>query len=121
MMVSGIPQCHSCGEPAGLSANGEVLVACHECNLPVCRPCFDYENAEGGQSCLRCGTPYIRPSGFLSIHFFYYAIGLFLFIFFTCCATVRISARVLCLMICTILLHQFGKPFAVLGSIELQC
>lgn len=88
MMVSGIPQCHSCGEPADLSADGEVLVACHECNLPVCRPCFDYENAEGGQSCLRCGTPYIRPSGFLSIHFFYYAIGLFLFIFFTCCATV---------------------------------
>lgn len=58
MMESGDPICNTCGEQLGLNSNGEVFVACHECNYPICRSCFDCEIKEGQTSCLRCGTPY---------------------------------------------------------------
>ncbi|PQQ21830.1 cellulose synthase A catalytic subunit 8 [Prunus yedoensis var. nudiflora] len=58
MMQSGIPVCNTCGEQVGLDANGEVFVACHECNFPVCKTCFDLDIKEGRKACLRCGTPY---------------------------------------------------------------
>ncbi|PQM41725.1 Cellulose synthase [Prunus yedoensis var. nudiflora] len=58
MMQSGIPLCNTCGEQVGLDANGEVFVACHECNFPVCKTCFDLDIKEGRKACLRCGTPY---------------------------------------------------------------
>ncbi|KAF8413717.1 hypothetical protein HHK36_001709 [Tetracentron sinense] len=62
MMKSGVPLCNSCGEAVGFSANGEVFVACHECNFPLCRSCLDYEIKEGRKICLRCGTPYDENS-----------------------------------------------------------
>ncbi|GLU13831.1 hypothetical protein SLE2022_304410 [Rubroshorea leprosula] len=58
MMESGAPTCHTCGEQVGLNANGEPFVACHECNFPICKPCFEYELKEGKKNCLRCGVPY---------------------------------------------------------------
>ncbi|XP_058201016.1 cellulose synthase A catalytic subunit 8 [UDP-forming] [Rhododendron vialii] len=58
MMESGVPLCSTCGEQVGLNSNGEVFVACHECNLPICKSCFDYEIKEGRSSCFRCGAPY---------------------------------------------------------------
>ncbi|KAI3466756.1 hypothetical protein Pfo_023419 [Paulownia fortunei] len=58
MMGSGFPICNACGEQVGLSSNGEVFVACHECNFPMCQHCLDYEIKEGRIMCIRCGTPY---------------------------------------------------------------
>ncbi|KAK4440072.1 Cellulose synthase A catalytic subunit [UDP-forming] [Sesamum alatum] len=58
MMESGAPICNICGEQVGLSAKGEVFVACHECNYPICQHCLDYEIKEGRNACMRCGTPY---------------------------------------------------------------
>lgn len=59
MMESGVPICNICGEQVGLANNnGEVFVACHECNYPVCKTCIDYEIKEGRNTCLRCATPY---------------------------------------------------------------
>ncbi|KAK4421144.1 Cellulose synthase A catalytic subunit [UDP-forming] [Sesamum alatum] len=58
MMESGLPMCSTCGEQVGLSANGEVFVACQECNYPICQHCLDYEIKEGRNACIRCGTPY---------------------------------------------------------------
>ncbi|XP_057949300.1 cellulose synthase A catalytic subunit 8 [UDP-forming] [Malania oleifera] len=58
MMESGVPLCNNCGEPMGFDSNGEVFVACHECNFPICKPCFDYEIKEGRRVCMRCGAPY---------------------------------------------------------------
>ncbi|GAB4827190.1 Cellulose synthase A catalytic subunit 8 [UDP-forming] [Ancistrocladus abbreviatus] len=58
MMESGVPQCNTCGEQVGLDSNGEVFVACHECNFPVCKACVDYEIREGRKACLHCGAPY---------------------------------------------------------------
>ncbi|KAJ8549450.1 hypothetical protein K7X08_033157 [Anisodus acutangulus] len=57
-MESGVPICNICGEQVGLSTNGEVFVACHECNYPLCKNCLDYEIKEGRNACLRCVTPY---------------------------------------------------------------
>lgn len=62
MMESGDPLCNTCGEQLGLNSNGEVFVACHECNYPICRSCFDHEIKEGRTACLRCGTPYEENS-----------------------------------------------------------
>ncbi|KAI3456127.1 hypothetical protein Pfo_012790 [Paulownia fortunei] len=59
MMESGVPICNTCGEQVGLSSKGEVFVACHECNFPICQHCLDYEIKEGRNACIRCGTPYI--------------------------------------------------------------
>lgn len=58
MMESGAPVCHTCGEHVGLNANGEAFVACHECNFPICKNCFEYELKEGRKVCLRCGNPF---------------------------------------------------------------
>ncbi|MBA0720295.1 hypothetical protein Golax_007922 [Gossypium laxum] len=58
MMESGVPVCHTCGEHVGLNGNGEPFVACHDCNFPICKTCFDYELKEGRKACLRCGNPY---------------------------------------------------------------
>ncbi|GFZ06153.1 cellulose synthase family protein [Actinidia rufa] len=58
MMESGVPICETCGEQVGLNPNGGVFVACHECNFPICKSCFDYRINEGHSSCLRCGAPY---------------------------------------------------------------
>ncbi|OVA02032.1 Cellulose synthase [Macleaya cordata] len=58
MMQSGVPLCNSCGEPVGLNSKGEVFIACHECNFPICESCVDYELKEGRKVCLRCGIPY---------------------------------------------------------------
>ncbi|XVF87300.1 hypothetical protein PTKIN_Ptkin18bG0108600 [Pterospermum kingtungense] len=58
MMESGAPVCHTCGEHVGLNANGDAFVACHECNFPICKTCFEYELKEGRKVCLRCGNPY---------------------------------------------------------------
>ncbi|KAH1066164.1 hypothetical protein J1N35_031151 [Gossypium stocksii] len=57
-MESGVPVCHTCGEHVGLNGNGEPFVACHDCNFPICKTCFDYELKEGRKACLRCGNPY---------------------------------------------------------------
>ncbi|CBI30712.3 hypothetical protein VitviT2T_015236 [Vitis vinifera] len=62
MMQSGVPPCTTCGEPVGFDSNGEVFVACHECNFPVCKSCLDYEIKEGRKVCLRCSTPYDESS-----------------------------------------------------------
>ncbi|XP_024024162.1 cellulose synthase A catalytic subunit 8 [UDP-forming] [Morus notabilis] len=62
MMQSGIPLCSTCGEQVGLDANGEVFVACHECNFPICKDCLNYEINEGRKVCLRCSTPYGEDS-----------------------------------------------------------
>lgn len=53
MMQSGDPLCSICGD-----ANAEVFVACHECNSPICRACFDEDVKEGRKVCLQCGTAY---------------------------------------------------------------
>ncbi|KAL0352954.1 UNVERIFIED_CONTAM: Cellulose synthase A catalytic subunit [UDP-forming] [Sesamum angustifolium] len=59
MMESGAPICNICGEQVGLSAKGEVFVACHECTYPICQHCLDHEIKEGRRNaCMRCGTPY---------------------------------------------------------------
>ncbi|XP_057536897.1 cellulose synthase A catalytic subunit 8 [UDP-forming] isoform X1 [Amaranthus tricolor] len=58
MMQSGVPQCNTCGEQVGIDSNGDVFIACHECNFPVCKDCVDYEIKVGKKACLRCGSPY---------------------------------------------------------------
>nr|TKS08318.1 cellulose synthase [Populus alba] len=58
MMESGAPLCHTCGEQVGHDANGDLFVACHECNYHICKSCFEYEIKEGRKVCLRCGSPY---------------------------------------------------------------
>lgn len=58
MMESGAPLCHSCGDQVGHDANGDLFVACHECNYHMCKSCFEYEIKEGRKVCLRCGSPY---------------------------------------------------------------
>ncbi|KAM1008395.1 hypothetical protein ACFX13_004912 [Malus domestica] len=58
MMQSVAPVCNVCGEQVGLGANGEVFVACHECNFPICKACFDEDVKAGRKVCLQCGIPY---------------------------------------------------------------
>ncbi|XP_010538575.1 PREDICTED: cellulose synthase A catalytic subunit 8 [UDP-forming] isoform X1 [Tarenaya hassleriana] len=58
MMQSGAPICSTCGEQIGLRANGDLFMACHECNFPICRACLEYEIKEERRICLRCGNPY---------------------------------------------------------------
>ncbi|CAN0853534.1 Cellulose synthase A catalytic subunit 8 [UDP-forming] [Linum grandiflorum] len=58
MMEPGAPVCNTCGEAVGLNPNGELFVACHECNFPMCKSCVEYETKEGRKSCLRCSSPY---------------------------------------------------------------
>ncbi|CAJ2639528.1 unnamed protein product [Trifolium pratense] len=49
--------CQICGDTVGLTATGDVFVACHECPFPLCHPCYEYER-KNGQSCLQCKTKY---------------------------------------------------------------
>ncbi|KAG8385413.1 hypothetical protein BUALT_Bualt03G0042800 [Buddleja alternifolia] len=58
MMESGVPICNTCGEQVGFNPNGEVFVACHHCNYPICHHCLDYDIKEGRNACIRCGNPY---------------------------------------------------------------
>ena len=58
MVQSSVPLCNTCGEQVGLNDNGEVFVACHECNFPICKDCFEHEINEDHRVCMRCGTPY---------------------------------------------------------------
>ena len=55
--------CNICGDEIDLKENGEMFVACHVCGFPVCQPCYDYERAEGQQSCPQCHTRYKRHKG----------------------------------------------------------
>lgn len=58
MVQSGVPLCNTCGEQVGLNDNGEVFVACHQCNFPICKDCFEHELNEDHRVCMKCGTPY---------------------------------------------------------------
>lgn len=55
--------CQICGDDVGVSAEGELFVACNECAFPVCRPCFEYERKDGNQACPQCKTRYKRLRG----------------------------------------------------------
>ncbi|MCI18637.1 cellulose synthase A catalytic subunit 1, partial [Trifolium medium] len=55
--------CQICGENVGLTATGDLFVACNECGYPVCRPCYEYERKDGNQSCPQCKTRYKRHKG----------------------------------------------------------
>ncbi|CAJ1938676.1 unnamed protein product [Sphenostylis stenocarpa] len=58
MVQSDAPLCNTCGEQVGLNDNGEVFVACRECNFPICKDCFEHEINEDHRVCMKCGTPY---------------------------------------------------------------
>ncbi|KAL8166470.1 hypothetical protein V2J09_007969 [Rumex salicifolius] len=55
--------CQICGDTVGLTASGDVFVACNECAFPVCRPCYEYERKDGNQCCPQCKTRYKRHKG----------------------------------------------------------
>uniref|UniRef100_A0A0C9QT07 Cellulose synthase n=1 Tax=Wollemia nobilis TaxID=56998 RepID=A0A0C9QT07_9CONI len=55
--------CQICGDDVGLTADGELFVACTVCAFPVCRPCYEYERKDGNQSCPQCKTRYKRHKG----------------------------------------------------------
>ncbi|KAF8400499.1 hypothetical protein HHK36_013797 [Tetracentron sinense] len=62
--------CEICGDEVGITADGDLFVACNECGFPVCRPCYEYERREGSQLCPQCKTRYKRLKGnLLNIHF----------------------------------------------------
>ena len=55
--------CQICGDKVGVTADGELFVACNECAFPVCRPCYEYEHKDGNQSCPQCKIRYKRHKG----------------------------------------------------------
>jgi cellulose synthase A len=55
--------CRVCGDEVGAREDGQPFVACSECGFPVCRPCYEYERAEGTQCCPQCNTRYKRHKG----------------------------------------------------------
>ncbi|XP_051178783.1 probable cellulose synthase A catalytic subunit 1 [UDP-forming] [Lolium perenne] len=55
--------CQICGDAVGVTAAGDVFVACNECAFPVCRPCYEYERKEGNKCCPQCKTRYKRLKG----------------------------------------------------------
>ncbi|KAL4198381.1 hypothetical protein AMTRI_Chr03g45580 [Amborella trichopoda] len=55
--------CQICGDDVGVTAEGELFVACDVCSFPVCRPCYEYERKDGNQSCPQCKTRYKRHKG----------------------------------------------------------
>lgn len=55
--------CQICGDDVGLTADGELFVACNECAFPVCRTCYEYEREEGNQVCPQCKTRFKRLKG----------------------------------------------------------
>ncbi|TKY46705.1 Cellulose synthase A catalytic subunit 1 of UDP-forming [Spatholobus suberectus] len=50
--------CQLCGDTVGLTATGDVFVACHECGFPLCHSCYEYERKNVRQSCPQCKTRY---------------------------------------------------------------
>ena len=48
--------CQICGDAVGLTATGDVFVACHECAFSLCHRCYEYEWKNGNQSCPQCKT-----------------------------------------------------------------
>lgn len=59
--------CQICGDTVGLTANGDLFIACNECAFPVCRACYEYERKDGNQSCPQCKTRYKRYKGEFNI------------------------------------------------------
>ncbi|KAI4331546.1 hypothetical protein MLD38_029729 [Melastoma candidum] len=55
--------CGVCGDEIGRREDGEMFVACHHCQFPVCRPCYEYERSDGNQCCPQCNTRYKRHKG----------------------------------------------------------
>nr|QBI56907.1 cellulose synthase A3 [Agave tequilana] len=55
--------CQLCGRGVGTTVAGELIVVCHVCGFPVCRPCYEYERNAGSQSCPQCKTEYKRHKG----------------------------------------------------------
>ncbi|KAE8733695.1 hypothetical protein F3Y22_tig00001120pilonHSYRG00402 [Hibiscus syriacus] len=55
--------CNICGDEIGLTADGELFMACDECAFPICRVCYEYERKEGNQACPRCKTRFKRLKG----------------------------------------------------------
>nr|AFK49023.1 unknown [Lotus japonicus] len=50
--------CQICGETVGLTANGDIFVACHECAFQLCHPCYEYERNNVSPYCPQCKTRY---------------------------------------------------------------
>ncbi|RYQ84167.1 hypothetical protein Ahy_B10g103115 isoform F [Arachis hypogaea] len=50
--------CQICGDTVGLTATGDVFVACQECSFPLCHRCYECECENGNQSCPQCKTRY---------------------------------------------------------------
>ncbi|KAK7386991.1 hypothetical protein VNO78_27419 [Psophocarpus tetragonolobus] len=48
--------CQICGDTIGLTATGDVFVACHECGFALCQSCYEYELKNISQSCPQCKT-----------------------------------------------------------------
>ncbi|XP_020222154.1 cellulose synthase A catalytic subunit 1 [UDP-forming] isoform X2 [Cajanus cajan] len=48
--------CQICGDTIGLTATGDVFVACHECGFPICHSCYEYQLKTVNQSCPQCKT-----------------------------------------------------------------
>lgn len=55
--------CQICEDDVGLTADGELFVACNECAFPVCPTCYEYERSEGTQLCPKCKTRFKRLKG----------------------------------------------------------
>jgi hypothetical protein len=55
--------CQICSDTVGVSAMGDIFVACNECAFPVCRPYYECECKEGNQCCPQCKTRYKRHKG----------------------------------------------------------
>ncbi|KAI9110469.1 hypothetical protein K1719_018335 [Acacia pycnantha] len=43
----GLPLCNTCGEQIGVNANGDPFVACHHCDFPIGKSCYDFDINEG--------------------------------------------------------------------------
>ncbi|XWS58671.1 hypothetical protein CRYUN_Cryun08bG0054800 [Craigia yunnanensis] len=59
--------CQICGDEVGLTAEGELFVACNECAFPICRTCYEYERREGNQVCPQCKTRFKRLKGWTRV------------------------------------------------------
>lgn len=55
--------CQICGDTIGLTATGDVFVACHECGFPLCHSCYEYELKNVSQSCPQCKTRFTSQQG----------------------------------------------------------
>ncbi|KAL8459238.1 hypothetical protein ACS0TY_036640 [Phlomoides rotata] len=55
--------CQICGDEIEFIKDDEPFVACNECALPICRPCYEYERREGNQACPQCKTRFKRIKG----------------------------------------------------------